>query len=190
LSPVSHPQSQQWLEVGWRVSNIYLAEKRVIFSRIKEREKFYISFFSTLLGILEAKESAFGSRFPSSDGTNWITLQSLPEEGLRVASLSFSFARHGRFRVELYIDTGNPEKNKRIFGVLEDRKSEIQAELAGIPGSLEWERMETKRASRIALYHEGAITDTEDQLTKLQTWAVDAMILFQRVMGKHLREVV
>ena len=35
-----------------------------------------------------------------------------------------------------------------------------------IPGSLEWERIDDKRASRIALYHEGAITDATEKLAR------------------------
>jgi hypothetical protein len=44
-----HTQSQQWLEVGWRVSKIDLREETIIFSRIKGREKAYIDFYSGLL---------------------------------------------------------------------------------------------------------------------------------------------
>jgi CBS domain-containing protein len=45
---VSHSQSQLWLDAGWRTTYINLSEGRVTFSRIKERERAYISFFSKL----------------------------------------------------------------------------------------------------------------------------------------------
>jgi hypothetical protein len=62
-------------------------------------------------------------------------------------------------------------------------------ELEGITGTFGWERLDDKRASRIALYHRGAISDTEEELASLRTWAVDAMIKFQKVMEQHLSEV-
>lgn len=104
--------------------------------------------------------------------------------------LGFAFTRRKRFRVELYIDTGDKERNKHLFDMLHNRASEIQTELKDVPGSLEWERIDEKRASRIALYHEGAITDAEEELASLRNWAVDAMIKFQKVMDKHLSEVL
>ena len=50
--------------------------------------------------------------------------------------------------------------------------------------------LEGARGSRIALYHEGAITETEEELASLRNWAVDAMIKLQKVMEKHVSEVV
>lgn len=41
---VGHVQSRQWLEVGWRVSNIAMTEGKIVFTRIKSREKNYIDF--------------------------------------------------------------------------------------------------------------------------------------------------
>ena len=70
------------------------------------------------------------------------------------------------------------------------RKDEIQEELRDIPGSLEWERIDDKRASRIALYHEGAITDPPEKLAQLRTWAVDAMVRFQKAIDQHVSQVL
>ncbi len=89
--------------------------------------------------------------------------------------------------MDVNIDTGNELENKEIFNKLLVRKSTIEAELGT---SLSWERLEGVRASRIALYHEGAIFDEDDDLARLRTWAVDAMIKLQKVMDKHLSEVV
>lgn len=45
---VSHTQSQQWLDVGWRVSNVNMSNEKVTFSRTDERRKSYINFFNGL----------------------------------------------------------------------------------------------------------------------------------------------
>lgn len=184
---VAHVQSQQWLDVDWRVSRINMAEEIVTFTRIEERGKLYIHFFSKLLQALQARRLPT-KRIPSPDGTNWMTWKWVPEEGSPVTSLVFSFARYGRFRVELYIDTGDKERNKRLFDTLYEQREVIKGELGELADALEWDRMNDKRGSRIALYHSGAITDSEDHLAFLQEWAVEAMSHFQPTMTKHVLE--
>jgi len=186
---VGHVQSQQWLEVGWRVSSINMAEEIVIFTRIKNREKAYIDFYSVLLPKL-TNAAQFRVRQASPDGLNWIIIGRVPNTGSQAGFLGYSFARHGRFRTEFYIDFGDKEKNKNLYDKLFSRKDLIQVELEGVPGSLEWERIDDKRASRIALYHKGAITDSPEYLVSLSEWAVDAMIKFQRVMERHISEIL
>jgi predicted transcriptional regulator len=203
---VGHVQSQQWLEVGWRVSSISITDERVTFTRIKDREKMYIDFYSELLPKL-AKAAEFPIRDASPDGLSWILLgrvpnltpfeamswqlEGLPPDANSVAGfLGYSFARHRRFRTEFYLDSGDKERNKSLYDKLYSRKSTIQAALEGIPGSLEWERIDDKRASRIALYHKGTITDRAEELAQLRRWAVDAMVKFQKVIDQQIREVL
>jgi CBS domain-containing protein len=184
-----HVQSQQWLEVGWRISRIDLREETVTFSRIKEREKGYIDFYSGLLQKL-TKAAEFPVKQASPDGLNWIIIGRAPSVGLQVGFLGYSFARHGRFRAEFYIDCGNKERNKFLYDKLYMRKNVIQAELADLSGSLEWERIDEKRACRIAIYQNGAITDSIEKLAELHEWAQEAMIRFQSVLDKHVSEIV
>ncbi len=187
--PVGHVQSRQWLEVGWRVSTIAMTEGKIVFTRIKSREKNYIDFFSGLLQEL-IRVAQFHVRQVSPDGFNWIVVAGIPEAGPHIGIVGFSFARYGRFRAECYIDTGNKERNKQIFDTLYLRRNEIQSELEDVRGLLEWERIDEKRGSRIALYHEGEITDKPEQLKQLQMWAVNAMNRFQKVMDAAVRQVL
>jgi len=181
----SNPQARQWWEVGWRVSYVDMEKETVLFTRNHERERTYDSFFADLHTEL-SHVASFSLRRYAPHGRNWMTVAQLPGPTF----LDFYFARHRRFRVELYIDTNEKEKNKCIFDTLYMRKDEIQNELESVPGSLEWERIDEKRASRIALYHNGAITDSDDELSLLREWAIDAMLKFQKVMEKHLSEVL
>jgi predicted transcriptional regulator len=181
-----NPQSRQWWEAGWRVATARMNEEVVVFSRVEGRKKAYIDFFSSLLQQL-ASRSTFPLRSLSPDGESWIVIASLPSDGPKLATLGFSFARRNRFRVDLYIDRGVESENKRIFNKLLEHRSAIEIELGT---SLSWERLEGASASRIALYHQGTITDAEEDLAILQTWAVDAMIRLQNVMEKYLREVI
>jgi len=179
-----NPLARQWWEAGWRVSTVSLSEEKVVFTRIEERKSAYIDFFSTLLAQLSEKNPS-PMKTPSPDGESWLIIARLPDDGPKVASLGFSFARRRRFRVELYIDTGNDDSTRKIFENLLTHKQAIEAEL-GLP--LNWESLEGARASRIAIYHSGAITDSEDELAALRTWAVDTMIRFQKVMTLYLTE--
>lgn len=177
---VSHVQSQQWLDAGWRVVRVNLTEKRVLFARSKDRNQTYIRFFSKLISELKNRK-AFKLRDVSPIGVSWVNVATLPQNGRRhPASLTYSFARGHRFRVELYFDTGDKDKNKRIFDLLYDQKEQIE-EIMG--EKLEWEKLINRRASRIAIYHDGTIDDDEQKLTELQRWAVDRMVRFEKAIA-------
>ena len=171
---VGHVQSQQWLDVGWRVAQINMTEEKVTFARIKERERDYIRFFSALLtDVRETTE--FPLRELSPDGQSWHTAARLPEDGPKSLHFIFAFSRGRRFRVELYIDTGDKEKNKVVFDHLHANRDRIHGTIGD---QLSWERLSEKRSSRIAWYRPGAITDDEDTLGQAQAWAAEAMVRF------------
>lgn len=161
---VGHRHSQQWLEAGWRRTYLNMSEERVTFARIQEREKAYISFFSKLLEEFQNHPS-FPLRDVSPDGASWMVVQTLPKTS---GAYSVSFTRGKRVRVELYLDTGEQDTTKEIFDKLSSKKEELEAKL----GPIEWERLNNRRASRVALYHEGHILEDEnhDELIK---WAAE-----------------
>ena len=68
--------------------------------------------------------------------------------------------------------------DKRVFDWLLQQKAEIEDEL-GEP--LAWERFEGTKATRLALYRPGHITDAPEELDALRKWAVKAMIRFEKV---------
>ncbi len=176
---VEHVQSQQWLEVGWRVAQLSLSEETLNFVRIKEREKAYIAFFSKLLKELEL-QSGFPLRATSPSGQCWLTVAGL-STGPQLVYFLFSFALNRRFRIELYIDTNDQVQNKAIFDLLQNDQETFER---AMDSSLSWERLPGKRASRIALYHAGAITDDEKALTQLLQWAVLTMPRFYNILAE------
>jgi CBS domain-containing protein len=184
-----HPHSQVWLDVGWRTNYLNRTEKVVTFVRTRERERAYIEFFSKLLAELRDK-ATFPVKQVSSDGTNWVVCQTITMPGLIVGQFNYSFARGKRFRVELYIDTSNQETTKQVFDNLYAQRSAIE----NVLGELSWERIDDKRASRIAIYHPGHITDDEEQLKVVREWAVEKMIAFyttlEPIASKVFKEVL
>lgn len=67
-----------------------------------------------------------------------------------------NFAQGGRFRAEVYIDRGHPTSNKALFDALAEQKDSLEKEFGE---ELEWERLDDKRACRIAVYRPGSIED-------------------------------
>lgn len=171
---VSHVQSQQWLDVGWRVAQINMTEETVTFARIKERQRDYIDFFAALLTDLR-ETTDFPLRELSPDGQSWHIAARLSEDGPKGLQFVFAFSRGARFRVELYIDTGNKDKNKLIFDQLYANRDRFP-EISG--SQLSWQRLTEKRSCRIAWYRQGSITDDEESLRDVRAWAVNAMVKF------------
>ena len=99
---------------------------------------------------------------------------------------AISFARNQRFRVELYIDCGDRDKNKTAFDTLESRQVEIEQEI-GI--ELGWERLEDARASRIAMYTAASIDYAAESLQELSAWAIDGLVKFRCVFGERIKQL-
>ena len=87
----------------------------------------------------------------------------------------------------MYIDNGDKDWNKGLFDQLIELKPEIESECAE---GLEWERLDTARASRIAMYTNGSIDDPEDTLAEIRAWMVDRLLKFKEVFGPRLAELV
>lgn len=184
---VSHAQSRLWLEAGWRVASVNMTAQRAVFSRIDERQEDYIDFFSRLRAEFASEARVNVRSVPN--GSSWLPILWLPSDDLGVPVVC-SFARGGRFRIELYIDLpgGDGQKrqqvNKRIFEKLMKLKGSIESQLGT---ALSWEPLERRTASRIALYHDGSILDDETSLGQLRKWACQWLPRFCAAMEPSLR---
>ncbi|MBN9686375.1 MULTISPECIES: DUF4268 domain-containing protein [unclassified Corallococcus] len=178
----SHIQSRLWLEASWRVADINLSESRVTFARIRERDQLYLAFNTALQNDLRAK-TKLALRSVKSPVTSWLWLVDLPEGHTAAAHLGVSFALRDRFRVELYIDNGSAADNKALFDRLLADRQAIET-LVGT--SIQWERLDNKRASRIAVYHRGVITDAPAELEALRMWAVDKVVRFHEALAPRV----
>lgn len=94
-----------------------------------------------------------------------------------------SFPRGGRVRTKVYLDQGDFGKNKARFEILLARRNKLEREF-GEP--LEWSRVVGHRAARIAVYHPGAIDDSEELLEEIREWAIDRLLRFKNVFGTRL----
>ncbi|MBD1850004.1 DUF4268 domain-containing protein [Leptolyngbya sp. FACHB-711] len=184
---VSHVQSQQWLEVGWRVADVNMSEERVVFARMGDRQNAYVSFFNDLQLKLNSIDSLTIQPAMNLQGRSWSSIEVTSAELPKPSYINFSFARRSRFRIEHYIDTGEQYRNKQIFDALYNYKEEIETKLGE---RLSWERLDSRRACRVALYRdEASIADPPEQLAKLQDWTVRMTVRFYKAVIPYLQKV-
>jgi CBS domain-containing protein len=184
--PIAHTQSQEWLNVGWRVSSVSFTTHTVSFVRIEERRKAYIDFYSALLNDLR-QEVGFKHIAVTPQGDNWHNVESISIGKKVTISYVFSFGRGETFRIELYIDNGDRTANKQLFDQLWTRKQSIEQELSQ---PLQWQRLDHRRASRIAIVEAHvAITDDATKLAALRQKAVTTMVELKAVMTPSVQAI-
>ena len=191
---VSHRQSKQWLEVGWRVSNLNISAERVVFSRIGDRQTAYINFFSYLSSQLQTVQGLSIEPGMTSQGRNWFFVRVTPldeiskDEHPKAMWICFSFDRKSRFRIESYIDTSDHKRNKEIFDRLHDQKSEIEGQFGD---SLSWERLDSKRAVRIAYYRDNSsITSSQDEQDQIRDWSCKNIVRFYNTIEPYFHTAI
>ena len=180
---VSHTQSIQWLEVGWRVSSVNISAERVVFSRMGDRRIAYIEFFNQLHAQIQLLPF-LSIQAQNPQGRSWSGMAVSPkgDDTFKLPHITFSFARRSRLRIEVYISEGDAGRNKAIFDKLHSQKSEIEMEFGA---DLSWERLTGRQSARIAYYRENAsITDSTEDLERLQSWAVETLPRFHNALSE------
>ena len=143
------------------------------------RAQAYQQFFQSLIDELREIHKFTGSRvaIPQS----WYSFSS----GMTGISYSASFALGGRIRVELTMANSEAGENKSMFDWLSKRRQTIEAEFGH---SMEWERLDEKKSSRIAIYRSGAIDNSEETLLDIRKWIVDNLLSFKKIFGPLIKE--
>jgi len=118
-------------------------------------------------------------RMPALSKGHWMSFASGPWGNWDVSAAS-----EGRFRVEAYIDSGVGTVNKQLFDELHADAAACGAK-AGYP--LEWERLDDKRACRIATYAEGGDLGDEQTRARLHKWAVESVLGMFDALNETLR---
>jgi hypothetical protein len=147
--------------------------------QLAERHVLRLKFWEQLLS--RAKDKGVlthAQRAPSKE--SWISAGAGVRSGV---SYSYIAWMQEETAVDLYIDTGDKEENKRIFDALHGRKAEIE-QAFGSP--LSWERLDEKRGSRIRwVLREGGLTD-EAKWPAIQDAMIAAMDKLVRSIKPYL----
>ena len=149
-------------------------------SPVSERNERYRDFFQGLIDTLREEHSFTNAS--KGQPQNWYSFSTGYAPLVKYGA---NFAARGRARVELYIDSRDKDWNKSLFDQLSKGKTDIESEL-GEP--LEWERLNDRRASRIAAVRPGSIDDDQDTLKEIQDWMVERLPKFKEVFGPKLAD--
>ena len=148
--------------------------------RASDRNLRYRSFFQSLIdrlrerGFTKARKAQLLSWYSFSGGY-----------GPRV-QYAASFNQGGTGSVDVYIDSGDRDWNKALLDHLMERKEFIESELGE---SLDWQRLDHRRASRVTIRRPGSIDNDEVALKEMEDWMIDKLMDFKRVFGSYLDEL-
>ena len=120
----------------------------------------------------------------SATESNWIGVRA----GKQGLNFNYNVTQRGA-TVELYIDQGKgaDKKNKDIFDKLYAHKEKIEQNFGD---SLDWERLDDKRASRIAKrFSQGGYRDEEEKWPKIQDKAIDTMICLEKALQSYIDQL-
>ena len=134
-------------------------------------------FFAEVLTEVVAKRP--GIRMPARSNVNWMAYAAGPWGNWALVA-----ANDGRLRVEAYLDSGDAGLNKTLFDELHADASSWEAKL-GYP--LSWERLDDKRASRLAAYHPIGDLADDTERAQLRDWAVKTVLALYDGMNELLR---
>ena len=158
FTPLSQPD-EQTREIG--VQKKELAERHVL------RHEFWTQLLQQSKGLTRLTEN----RSPTRD--HWLTVAT----GKSGINYNYLILKDGA-GLDLYIDVGNQERNKAIFDALFIDRVAVEQEFGD---TLEWLRLDDKRASRIVKVYKGfGGLHEPDKWETLQGKLIDAMIRFDK----------
>ena len=91
-----------------------------------------------------------------------------------------------KFRVELFIDTGNKKYNDKGFSELKENRSSIEEKIGE---ELVWEQTPEVRACRIYTAIDGTIDDTQEKLDQIIEWAAPQVIKFKETFNPLVKSI-
>ena len=140
----------------------------------------YQTFFQELLNNIKERDANATNR-SESPARSQIEMPT----GRRGFSYWLRFTKDKNFYVELHIDTGSRDENKRAFRDLEYRRNELEESLGA---KFHWQYMEKVRSSKIQLRRDRTSTiDDENDLDALRQWIVDSFIKLREVFNPIIR---
>lgn len=147
-----------------------------------ETQKKYFQFYSQLV-------DKYSKQYPK-----WRKVKAQPQSWLWTGAgksglwFAWAFRSNNRFSTEVYMSTPDKNENERMFEELEKHKNSIDSEIKG----LSWEKLENKKACRIALYKKirGNIKSLSPaDCTENIKWAIKTMSEFNRVFSKYIKKL-
>jgi hypothetical protein len=105
----------------------------------------------------------------------------------RIYKYSTAFAQGGRVRVELYLYCGEKIRNEAIFDALYAQRELVDAAYGA---RLEWDKLEARRACRIAKYRDGDIDADSETLMEIRKWMIENLLRFKQVLPAFVEKAI
>jgi len=147
-----------------------------------ETKEKYRAYFQVLIDELRVVHKFTNAK--AAQPQNWYTFSS---DNSKYYKYSTSFAQGGKVRVEVYIDCGDKAINEAIFDRLYDNKAELNSAFGS---DLEFEKLDSKRACRIAVYRDGDIDIESEELIEVRKWAVSNLIKMKQAISRYVDKAV
>lgn len=149
-------------------------------SNISDTQEDYRRYFQSLIDELREKHKFTNAKIGQPQ--NWYSFTS---ELSGLFQYSTSFASKNRVRAEIYLDSGDQIQNKQLFDFLHGKKEEIERSFGE---ELAWERLDEKRASRVAIYIDGSIRTDTESLAKIKEWAIGKLLKFKKIFPEQIKK--
>jgi len=170
-------QSAHWLDAGWQVENVNMAEGLVIFVRTPVTARFSQAFFTTLFDRLAALDG-WTLELPVPSGQMSEPLLYL---ATHVASLSLGIAKSRHLQIALELHASEAVDNKANFDALVQQRDAIEREVCAL---LTWDKNPHRRVSRISLEHpQVALVQDAEELAR---WVAEYLPKFQAALVRYL----
>lgn len=122
----------------------------------------------------QAAQAQSWMTFPAGRSSFWYTLAFVWPGGQETRTL----------RAELYIGSRNAELSTKIFDHLLACRDSVETDFGQ---SLEWEPLEGRKASRVAVYFPETVTvEDKERWPDLRDWAIDALGRLRDALHPHL----
>jgi hypothetical protein len=139
---------------------------------LKERHIHHLDFWKELLAEMNKTSKLFQNCSPSK--RSWMYI------GAGISGVGYVFVVSKRYvRVELYIDRWDKDLNKKTFDKLLSEKNEIESIFGS---SLEWERLDTKKASRIKYQLDDVSYFNHDEWPKMIDFMANSMQKLEKAL--------
>jgi len=134
-------------------------------------------FFADVLA--EVVTARPGVKMPRRGKDSWISFASGP-----FGYWSISFDRNNRCQIGAYLDMGDKALNKALF---DEMAVEAERWAADTGLRLDWQRLDHRRSSRIAVQDQPISFDDTDARTRSCTWATDVTVRMYDALNQPLR---
>lgn len=164
--PVAYPNE-------WRKD-----QRRITSESVSPKGEAYRRFFQALIDELRERHSFTRAR--RGQAQSWYLFSS----GIQGLYYDASSALGDRIRVGIYIDIGKRDDNKKLFDHLTTIRESIEAEFGN---QLEWERLDDKKSSKVALYRNGNILMSESELKEIREWMIQGLFKSKKVFIPRIK---